>query len=222
MVVAILVMTDGREEYLDRCIESAHKHLQGPISEWWMHDDTGNEQYRADLRERYPDFTHIALGQRRGFGGAIAHAWDALSRYSKANWIFHLEQDFIFTGPVPLTDMIEVLEDHPHLAQMALRRQAWNEAEKAAGGVVELQPESYVSMQDMRARHWLEHRVCFTTNPCLYRRSTAKLGWPNVNRSEGHFTAYLLGKGYRFGYWGARNSGIWVEHIGHTRRGRGY
>lgn len=223
MVVAVLVMTDGRHEYLTQAIDSAREHLKGPISEWWMHDDTGSEGHRSQLRDWYPAFGHIGHNARRGFGGAITHAWEILSRHSKADWIFHLEQDFIFTGPVPLTDMIEVMEANPHLAQMALRRQAWNEAEKAAGGVVELNPESYTSRQDMLGRHWLEHRIFWTTNPSLYRRSMTKLGWPNVAKSEGHFTQYLLkDPAIRFGYWGARGSGIWTEHIGHTRTGRGY
>lgn len=223
MNVVVLVMTDGRDEYLTQCIQSATEHLKGPIAGWWMHDDTGNETYRAQLRERFPDFHHIGQGPRRGFGGAIAFAWDLISRHCTADFIFHLEQDFIFTGPVPLTDMIEVMEANPHLIQMALRRQPWNEAEKAAGGVVELNPDLYRSKQDMCGRHWLEHRVFWTTNPSLYRRSTVKLGWPEGAKSEGHFTAYLLrNPKIRFGYWGARDSGIWTEHIGHTRRGRGY
>lgn len=224
MTIAVLVITDGRDEYLGKCVASATENLGGPISEWWMYDDTGDEGYRRGLRSRYPDFRHIENGARQGFAGAIRASWNRLDRFTQAEWIFHIEQDFLFTRPVCLSHMIDVMKDRPYLLQMALRRQAWNAEEIAAGGIVEMDPASFTSKQDQLGQHWLEHRKFWTTNPSLYKRSLLKLGWPTGARSEGQFTAYLLQQRHehRFGYWGARDSGVWVEHIGHTRQGRGY
>lgn len=224
MSVTLLVMADGRDEYLDVAIQSAADNLHGPVVELVLHDDSGDGRYRQRLRERFPDFRVIGDGPRRGFAGAIAHAWRYLSTHQTTDWVFHLEQDFIFTGPVPLRDMISVMEGNPHLVQMALRRQPWNDQERAAGGIVELHPDSYEARQDEQGRHWLEHRRFFTTNPSLYPRSLTIRGWPDVRRSEGRFGIDLFGSDHRkrSGYWGARDSGIWCEHIGHTRRGRGY
>jgi hypothetical protein len=228
--IAVLVMTDGRDEYLLQSVRSAMDSLSGPITEWWMHDDTGDAAYRADLERRYPTFRHIHSGPRCGFGAAIASAWTRLATASTADYVFHLEADFVFTRPVDLADLVEVLDARPQLAQMALVRQAWNAQEQAAGGVIACHPESYHPARDDTGRLWLEHTLFWTTNPSLYRRQLCTLGWPDGKQSEGHFTRQLLQDGMgavpgplvRFGYWGRTTDGPWVEHIGVERKGHGY
>lgn len=228
-MIALLVVTDGREDYLTQCLASV-KHLTGPIGERWMFDDTGDNTYRARLAESYPEFRHINAGPRQGYGGAIRAAWAQLRAHSNADWVFHLEQDFIIDRTVDLSAMVDVLTSRPHLAQMALRRQAWNSAERAAGGVIEQHPGDYTDMYDAFGRSWLEHRRFFTTNPCLYRRTLCDMDWPEGAESEGRFTHQILTAGtpevagllVRFGYWGERGDDPWVSHIGHNRTGVGY
>lgn len=223
MSVALIIITDGRDDYLARCVTSAEEHLTGPITERWMFDDTGNDAYRTRLKRRYPDWHHIDGGPRQGFGGAIRAAWSHLVARSQADWVFHLEGDFTFVRDVDLADLIAVMADRPDLVQLAFRRQAWSAAERAAGGVVEANPGAYHEHRDRTGRVWLTHRLFFTTNPCLYRRSLCQEGWPDGPESEGRFTHHLLMSGdVWFGYWGARSSGEWVKHIGQTRAGHGY
>lgn len=229
MTVALLVMADGREEYLADTMTSARANLTGPITERWLYDETGDEAYRARLAELYPEFTRIGTGPRRGFAGAIEDAWRILLDRSTATWVFHLEQDFTFNRPLNLAPVISVLEQRPHLVQMALRRQPWNDAERAAGGIVEQHPDWY---SDCRADGlaWLEQRAFFTTNPSLYRRTLCTTGFHEPPHAEGMFTHRLLREGspevrgdaVRFGYWGSRFQVPWVEHIGHVRAGTSY
>jgi hypothetical protein len=230
MSIALLVVTDGRDRYLADCVASLDA-LHGPLAERWMYDDTGDDGYRTHLAERYAQFRHINGGPRQGFGGAIRAAWSRLAKDSDAAWIVHVEQDFTFNRPVDLGAMAAVITSRPYLAQMALRRQAWNPQETAAGGIVEQHPHDYLDKHDMvLGVSWLEHRRFFTTNPCLYRRSLLDVGWPEGDQSEGHFGRHLLAHGtpetagslVRFGYWGARTDPPWVTHIGHQRSGTGY
>lgn len=228
-MIALLVVTDGREDYLTACVESAADHLDGPISERVMYDDTGDAAYRADLAARFPQFIHINAGPRQGFGGAIRAAWAHLAAHSHARYVMHLEQDFTFNRTVDLDAMAATLHANPHLVQLALRRQPWTDHEAQAGGVVEQHPDAYT---DKHGPHgdWLEHRLFFTTNPSLYRRTLCRTEWPEGGNSEGHYTHHLLqhgtpeatGDAIRFGYWGTRDSGEAVCHIGHQRAGVGY
>lgn len=230
MSIALLVIQDCRRDYLVRCLASAAEMLAGPIVERWVFDDSGDPAYRAWLAERWPEFEQIVAPARVGFGGAIRASWTHLLTHSRADWIAHLEQDFVFNRDIDLAEMADVLADRPHLTQMALRRQAWNAAEKAAGGIVEQHPCDYADMRDERGREWLEHRRFFTTNPGLYRRSLMTVGWPDGPESEGHFGLKLWREGtpeagpdeVRSGYWGRRTDPPWVEHIGHVRNGSGY
>jgi hypothetical protein len=223
MSIALVVMGDGRDDYLGPAVASAHINLRGPIIERWMHDDTGSDTYRHGLAQRFPTFTHLGDGERRGFGGAISYVWDWLAAHSDARWVLHLEADFIINRPVDLVEMSEVLEARPYLTQMALRRQSWNAAERAAGGVVEQHPDAYTEVSDGPAV-WLEHRRFWTTNPCLFPRDLCRRGWPTGAESEGRFGINLFQSdpALRAGFWGARHEPPWVEHIGQQRVGHGY
>lgn len=230
-MIALLVMTDGRDGYLARTLASFEEMVTGPITGRVIHDDTGDPDHAARLAETYPGFAVAATPKRAGFGGAIQSAWTSLGYLDPAaQWVFHLEADFVFRQPVDLQALTYVLAVNPHLAQLALRRQSWNDAEKAAGGIVEQHPDAYLEGEAPNGLQWLEHRQCFTTNPSLYRRSLCNVGWPDGANSEGVFTHHLLDLGtpevigprVRFGFWGSRESGEWVEHIGHERVGTGY
>lgn len=235
-MIALLVMTDGRKDCIARTIPSAFEHLDGPITELIVHDDSGDPEYRQWLRgwlEQWGGDVELQIKTttgRRGFGAAVRSAWAYTAARSSARYVFHLEDDFTFNRPVDLRAMMDVLDRNPYIAQLALRRQAWNPAEVEAGGVVEQHPDAYDDVCDDRGRCWLEHRLFFSTNPSLFRRSMLSCDWPAGEHSEGKFTHWLLSDGtpevagpaVRFAYWGKRSDDPWVEHIGHERAGTGY
>lgn len=223
-MIALLVMTDGRDHVFDT-IPNAEQYLEGAISERWIHDDSGNPDRAPELRSRFPAYRVISTAGRSGFGGAIRSAWHVLRIASDAPYVFHLEDDFRFRWTIDLDRFVDVLDAYPELVNLALRRQPWNAEERAAGGIVEQHPADYVDRYDYaRGATWLEHRRFFTTNPGLYRRSLLlEHDWPAGPESEGRFTHELLADpALRFGYFGARASGEWCEHVGHNRAGLGY
>lgn len=238
-MIATLVFTDGRDDLLDRTIESYRENVSTTVDSMIViHDDTGDKAHAQRLDRRYRDAVVIPMRpwmQRRGFGGAISYAWQFVAGWNstssppeRVRYLFHLEDDFTFSRPVDLDVLSAFLDAHREVAQVALRRQAWNSAEIAAGGVVELHPEEYVE-QSWSGPYdvdypWLAHRLFWTTNPSLYRASILDVGWPDGEQSEGQFTARLLAERpeTRFAYWGARSDAPWVEHIGATRVGTGY
>lgn len=195
MTVALLLISDGREDYLQATRRSAAFCL--PEFDQVVHIDD----------------THHSLG----YAGAIQAGWDKVD----TDYVFHLEGDFTFNRPVPLDRMIEVLEHNSHLVQLALLRQPWNPQEVAAGGVWQQHPDSYIhrGLGDYR---WLEHARFFTTNPCLYPRWIVDRGWPQVPQSEGMFGLKLFAEdpARRAAFWG--NGEEWVTHIGQERAGHGY
>lgn len=231
--VVLLVMTDGREDCIRPTLVAAANALRGcRIVRTVIHDDSAAPGYREFLRDLCgPDAEILSVDRRLGFAGAIHRAWWYLSRSAEddtGRFVFHLEDDFVLTKQLQLDRMGALLDARRSVMQIALRRQPVNELELAAGGVVEMWPEEYVDCSAADGAgtviaSWLEHRLFFTTNPSLYRRSLCARGWPIVPRSEGVFTSQLLeDPDTRFAYWGARGSGEWCSHIGAERIGRGY
>lgn len=201
MTFALLLISDGRDEYRARTLASAKENLPEP--DWFI--EVADPEHRL------------------GFGGAIRKGWRRILAQTEAEYVFHLEADFVFNRPVYIAEMAAVLSARPHLVQLALRRQPWNAEEKAAGGIVEMHPEDYIEC-DLNGWRWLEHARFFTTNPCLYPREVCEYGWPDGEESEGRFGIGLRDRHpeLRFGFWGSKDSGEAVEHIGVERKGNGY
>lgn len=221
-MIALLVMTDGRDHIFET-LPLARAFLLGPVSEVWIHDDSGDAAHGEKLRRVFPDCRVVQTAGRSGFGGAIRSAWSALRAGSSTPFVFHLEDDFRFFRIVELDRMAAVLAHHPELVQLALRRQPWNAEELAAGGIVEQHPADFVEVADEVGNVWLEHRRFFTTNPSLYRRELLDHEWPAGEQSEGRFSIELFSAPeLRSAYWGSRDSGEWVQHIGMHRAGTGY
>ena len=199
MSVCLLRIGDGRDDYHDASWASAVENLP-PVDHVVTVDDR----------------THSL-----GFSGAIQHGWQQVIE-TDADYVFHLELDFLFNQPVPLDRIIAVLERRPNLAQICLKRQPVNNEEIAAGGIVERNPDAYTQRVD-HGDIYTEHRVCFSTNPCVYPAALCHQGWPQVKNSEGIFTHRLLADpDVRFAFWGAKQDPPLVTHIGETRTGGGY
>lgn len=231
-MIAVTVMTDGRDELLAQTVESLLANVTGPITRLTIYDDTGDQDHHAFLQDTYgPEGFGVIWhpAGRQGFGGAIrtVRAW--LDENTDEPWQMSSEDDFVFERNVDLAAMVRVMEERPYLTQMALVRQAWNEQEIQAGGLLEANPCAYSQHTD-GVNWWLQHRLYWTTNPSLFRRSLLSLGWPEGDNSEGRFHLRLMADGTpeRAGrdlwsaHWGKRDDGRWITHVGSQRVGTGY
>lgn len=214
--VCLVVVTHGRRDCIARAIPSAEANLHGlPIQRRIISDDSDDIEYQAWLRLTFPGWDVIG-GTKAGFAGNVLRGRKAAIA-SGQPWVFWLEDDFTFNRPVNLAVMAGVLEQRPHITQMALRRQAWFPAELRVGGFIEQDPDAYVDFDG-----WLEHRKFFTTNPHLVRRSLLiEHEWPKSAGSEMAFSRRLLVGERTAGYWGSRHDEPWVHHDG-QRTGIGY
>lgn len=209
-------VTHGRPDCLTRAVPSFDQHLSGPVVRRVVVDDSGDPDFKAMIRLRWPDIDIIDTGGSKGFAGAYQKVWATIAAYGLP-WAFIVEDDFTAERSIDLAAMQQVMDDRPGLVQMALRRQAWSAPELEAGGVIEQHPDDYTDLPTH-----LEHRRFFTTNPCLIRRELTATPWPKSSGSEAQFTrAVFADPNARSGYWGARTDAPWVIHDG-PRTGRGY
>lgn len=144
--VALMVVTDGRWDYLADTMRSFEQQCDFPFAE-----------------------THIVYDNpRRGLAGNIQRGWDRLGH--DIEYVFHLEDDFTFPQRVPIREMISALRAYPSLAQVALKRQPWSPEEQMVGNMLLRIPtlEQYDNL--------CVHSNLFTFNPCLYPREITRYG----------------------------------------------
>jgi hypothetical protein len=216
-VIVVLWFTHARAELLQRTRDSWIANVSGFGVDHIVVDDSGDPGYAALLDERSGFNCIVHHESRRGFAGAIKSGWSQVC--DRHEYVMHMEDDFTFNRPVDLDAMVETLEAHPNLVQIALQRQPWNAAESARGTIYQPDFEQHETPHPH-----IQHRAWFTTNPSVYRADLCRRGWPQVPRSEGIFTHQLLAEpAARFGYWGHLDDPPWVTHIGDDRAGgKGY
>lgn len=197
MSVACLLITDGRP-YLQETLRSAEEflfpYIDGPTV-------------------LVSDSSH-----KLGLSGAIREGWERL-RLVRCSYAFHLEDDFVFRAPVPVDEMVALLE-REKLWQVALKRGPVNDLEHAHGGFMQANPHNY----EQRAG-WVESHFGFTFNPCVYRNPIHPLVMPEW-AGEAGLTEQLRGweavpnQKYdyaRYGIFGSIEDPPRCTHIGHER-----
>lgn len=213
--ITLVVISDGRGELLVRTTRALQEHLIGNVDYSLLIDDSGSPEYAAWLDSLYPSFQIVHHEYRRGFAGAVISAWDNLP---VCDYVLTCEDDMVLREDVRLSDMVEILDANPSLSQVVLKRQAWNEHEIAAGGIVEMHPSDYHDVHT-HGIAWTQHYRYYSTNVNLMPYRITRLGWPNVEHSEGHFGARLKEYGYSFGMLHHKFHVPVVEHIGLQRVG---
>lgn len=216
-MTSILFMTHGRHDLLRQSIDSVHRNLRGRIDRWVIHSDSPDIEFNNGIREWFGGDVIVNHGQH-GFGNAIINAWKHLDD----DYIIHWEEDFVLKEQVNADLMRWILTTSPEVAQVALKRQPWNSQEKAAGGIIEQDPDAYT--EEMKYGYVItKHQKFFTTNPSIYGRNVVELGWPEGEHSEGHFGFKLWENGLYSSFLGGKFDKPKVEHIGYDRaNGTGY
>lgn len=229
--VVVLIFTDGRKECFSSTFQSFKENVTAKkINHKIIIDDSNDPDYAFWLDTNYQhEVDYIEHhGKRLGFGGTIRDTWQNLDKISGTyDYIFHLEDDFIFNRPVNLDDLILILKKNPSMAQVSLLRQPWNQNEIDAGGVWQQWPDHFIeeSINGPNGKlHYLNHKEWFSTNPSVYPKWVASLGWPEGSDSEGRFwdekllTRNLLS----CSCFGSKTDPPAVTHIGAVQVGTGY
>ena len=120
------VIGNGRRELLEQTVASAESRLQGDFLKKVMINDAPSPEYNQYLIDTYGDeFIVINHQYNMGLSGSIITLWE-YAQSIEADYIFHLEDDFTFNQKIYIDDLIWILKNKSHLAQIALKRQPVN------------------------------------------------------------------------------------------------
>lgn len=209
--VSLVVITDGRQACIEKTINRFNHIIDFDFFEKLIINDSADPRYHEFLVKRFPEFEVISHETRRGLAGAVQSAWASVSR--ECDYVFHLEDDFIFEKSIDINHMAFLLRRNPHLVQMALVRAPVNPPEEEVGGFVFQHLSDYAQKDE-----FFEHGRLFTLNPCVYPMTTVAMGWPD-HGGESEFTSkvHSINKDYRFGFYGNIYDAPLVTHIGGRR-----
>lgn len=213
---ALVVIGNGRGDYLEQAVVSASQYLPD-LTTKIMVNDTGNGHYAKHLNRTYGDhFYLIHHAKNMGMAKAVQDGWRA-AQLAGCSHVFHLEEDFVLTAPVPIVEMERMLRQRPTLASVTLKRPPWAGIELQLGD----QLAAICSLSECQADGPLTlHRHLFSLNPSLIPRWVIDLGWPSGELGVGNesgMTKKLLDLGCYFSVWGTVEDPPLCEHIGVQR-----
>jgi hypothetical protein len=224
--IAFIITTDGRGEFLERTIASWDQ-AQGEYVAKIILDDSGDAEYREWLEQTFtPQGWHIMwVGMtRQGYSAAMQNM-RLIGITSGADYILHVEDDFVLNKPIDLHTITDIMNDNPQLAQMALVRQPWYANEIQFGGVIRaLQDQGCNFDEKTNGEHyWQEHIAVWTANPNLMPIKVAHMEYPDGNWSEAAFMRKLREETlFVCAYYGKLEDEPMVTHIGDYKKGNGY
>ena len=224
--VALVVHSGGepaawadRSVYLRRALASLDEHVRHPWERRVIFSDWGDCP-ELDAIAAEHGFT-VAGSGRLGYTRSMQALWAYLRAEVRAEHVFLTEDDFQVDRDVDVEAMSGALADHPHLVQVALLRHPFYPPEMDPATILG-HPRAAFEERANGAGSWLEHRLFFTANPSLIRRSLASHRWPLATHSEAVFGRQLFrhDKRARSAFWGSGEP--WVTHIGEVRAGTVY
>lgn len=220
--VMLGIIGNGRRELLDQTIASLEDMIEYPFFDRLIIDDTGNMDYQKTLITEYGQRYRLALHrQNLGLSGSIRTLWGQAYR-AEADYIFHVEEDFTFNEKIDIGKMVDLLDSHSAMAQVALVRQPVNGDEAAAGGMLnfhypDAEELTYQTYDDWAPQIGVAQNKLFTLNPSLYPRWVYEIGWEQ-GWGEREFSDRLF-QNPMIGctYLGKRSDPPKVHHIGNYR-----
>lgn len=219
MKICIIILTDGRNDYLARTLESLETNVVFPqdasiykilVDDWPVDRE---EKVIKKLAKKYKVDKVVLNDENIGIDKTVQKAWSLIPEGT--DYIWHQENDFEYLNPVNVSEMIQVLEN-PTIVQVALVRQPWFADEKDAGSLLKTRPARFrqasVSNIDV-----VIHRDHFTHNPSIYK---AKWIEQMEGYSEYKFKDLLLSKNgvLYFAYLGKLEDSHTILHIGERKR----
>ena len=142
MRVGFVGITDGRGSNLVDTLRSAEAHLKYDWYKRYLFNDAADLEYGRWLTQTFPDYMKIHHYPRRGLGGMVKNVWTHAVALGW-DYLWHAEDDMLYTSDIDVAHMIEIMEENPDLAQLALKRAAWSPEEISAGGFMNMAPDQY-------------------------------------------------------------------------------
>ncbi|MEU2002054.1 glycosyltransferase [Rhodococcus sp. NPDC019627] len=210
----LIIGTYRKQAYINQALESIDQYVSG-VSEIVFVDDSGDPEHQAWLSQ----FGRVVDTGRSGYNVAMK----AVCAEAGSSQFCFWEEDFKAVVKFDLTELGEVLDQRPKLAQLALLRGPHFPIEHEHGGLIqalEAKGEKFelVAQPGLRiSRNIYLQTATFTCNPAVWQRGIAAQGWPDGQWSEDAKRDQLLAQGYKFGF----VPGIKVHHEG-VRSGYGY
>ena len=221
--IVVALFSCGRLEYVKRTWES----FSGLVKfdqpyDLFVVDDFPDEATRQFL-DTLPAIHKVYHPHNQGLASSVNDLQNFLTS-SDYDYVFHLEDDFVFQREVKVQHMIQLLEHNPDIAQMRLTRQPIYDVEIAEGNIITCVPKMQV-YKDLgynveQKEGFVKIWPLWSFNPNIAHVKHFKAVAQVQSKAENTFSRIVFSdKSLSAGYYGNIDDTNYVHHIGEVRKG---
>lgn len=191
--VTVCITSCGRPDLLATTLASFRTYNKG--GRYLISEDSTNEPLIAEMARTYPDIPVLSGPDRLGLMGSIDRLYGAV----ETPYIFHLEDDWEFDGPIDWDAAIALLEANDKVANVSMR--AFDEIKPKFQARSDKLKHAGADFQLMRTNSHPEF-FGWSSNPGLIRKSLYEAYKPfgrmlhdqmsGLIKKDGRTVAYLL------------------------------
>lgn len=222
----VFFLGNGRRGYLERTIASWQANLKEKPYKQIIFDDSGKHEYFNSLSQKYSkDFEVVEItNNAMGHAGAMKFIFSYLKQID-VDYFVQVEEDWMLFRELPVSEIMDTLENNKHLSQMRLPRAVWYnpqyykdiESGSLLKNHLDLPGVSWLKKD--KWFEWRGPRYFWTHNPSVFHRSILDNDYPQIlthGQHEGEFGKMLLDKNpeYMSGFWATNIYDAYILHIG--------
>jgi len=119
--VSVVITSAGRKEYLKRTIEALRKHIDYNPEKlsWLIIDDYPDSKETHEYIDSL-DFIDCKIFNEKNRG--LGYSLNRIFAEIKTEFVLYCQEDFEVLRPVNLEDMVNMLQQNPHISQLILSR----------------------------------------------------------------------------------------------------
>lgn len=219
------ILGNGRGRYLERTVASWEANLHGEPDYKIIFDDSGNQEYREWLNNKFGDrFIIMPISETNvGHSEAINFIFKTLQQL-KVDYALEVEEDWMLNRPLRVFEIIASMKKNKHITQMRIPRTIWYEYNGHTDDIEYgslLKQYSDIDTPTKSKGKWYEFRTTryfWSHNPSIFPVSICNVNYPHTGiGSEYDFGISLLeeNEDYTFGYWAKNLYDSYVTHIGY-------
>jgi hypothetical protein len=224
MDFCLFILGNGRKGYLERTVASWEANLIQEPKHKIIFDDSGDARYLRWLNDKYGDrFTIVPIGNRAmGQNQAIRFIFDYISNLD-VDYVVEIEEDWMLNRPLDVNEIINVLEENPHIVQMRIPRVVWyapyHVLDINAGSLLQ-HHMNIPGTTTKKMEKWYEWRGEFyfwSHNPSVFRKSICTTIYNNGNAKDHELMfgkELLADQKSTAGFWATNPYDAYITHIG--------
>jgi hypothetical protein len=222
MEFCLFILGNGRKGYLERTVASWEANLLTKPKYKYIFDDSGDARHVRWLNDKFGnDYTIVAIGNTAMGQSYALNKIFGIIKDLDVDYVLEIEEDWMLNRPLDVKEIMDVMNDNPHMVQMRIPRVVWyapyHVLDINAGSIMQhhLNIPGTIGKKMDRWYEWRGSFYFWSHNPNVFNKSICDKAYSASGDHELEFGKRLLeDPDATSGFWATNPYDAYITHIG--------